>query len=253
MSWYVMPASYTAHIQPTLTNGTETTGYPVGNARTFPVNQKAKVTAGGSGTDIDFDRFGTNGQALNAIVIVGNNISTSTFSVSSDTVSNFASPTTLVAANSDYASDIFRVFAVTTTEQYLRYHHGATSGTYQFGFLSFGNAYTMTGPLIQGRGSDALPGNVERRTFKWRKITTTNAEAIVADAAKNYIWDSTNALLDGIGGGGGANPIAVIDDGGAAGSETVYYGRGRVSQRHWAANYAEVTVDMTLIRVGDFA
>ena len=46
--------------------------------------------------------------------------------------------------------------------------------------------------------------------------------------------------------------MALIDDGGAAGSETVYYGQARVTARPSLANHHEITVQMNVVREGVF-
>ncbi len=256
MSWYLFTANHTAHIQPTLTSGTELAGFKVGNVRTPAVNVRSQISSDvTNGVQIDWDRgTPTNLAAVDTVLVLANQMTTATLDIVGDTVSNFASPTELLSTSTHSNPDFFRRLAATSTEQYLRFDYQNTSGgTFKYGLIAIGRSFALPSPQIATENHRA-DGDQRIRTQSFRMVTRTNAESIIDHMDRHYIWTESGTpqfnLIDAI--GGRQTPIALIDDGDAAGSETVYYGRARVTARPSLANHHEVTVEMNVVREGLF-
>lgn len=182
------------------------------------------------------------------------------WNVKSDDNSGFSSATTLIATTSSPTTDIYKRFdsSATSTEQYLRFHYNQTSGTHEYGVISFGVAYQIAakGPQLSSENISADPqggphfGDGYRRWNRSFIITRANSEAILNYAASYYVNNTGNTVIDAIGGGGGRNPIALVDD--STSPATVYYGPARVSAKAYAAYYSELFVEMDVIRRGLF-
>jgi len=249
MAWWVYPAHFVAHVQPVLTTGTADSSYPLGLCRTLDIDKRAKLTPTGAGMEIRFDRGTTSGAALNTILIVNTTMSGGTWSVQSDNDSAFGSPTALVTASANIQRDIFVRFASASSERYFRFTWTQTTGAYYFGLISLGISYQVAsaGPQIQTESNAAemitspygRPG-MQRWSRSFRNITRANAETILDYSRRYYIYDSVSAVLDGYGGAGGLNPMAIIDD--STSPDVVYYGRARIEERPWAANFSELFV-----------
>ena len=258
MSWYLFTANHTAHIQPTLTEGTEVAGFAVGNCRTPAVNVRSKIVGDvTNGVKIDWDRGGGFGATVDSVLILANNMTTATLDILSDTVSNFASPTTLLSTSTHSAPDFFRRLSATSLERYLRFDYQNTSGgTFEYGMIAVGQSFALPAPQIATENHRA-DDDQRQRTQSFRMVTRANALSITEHMGRHYIFSRSATgsaqsfdAIDGI--GGKQTPIALIDDGGAAGSETVYYGRARVTSRPSLANHHEVTVEMNVVREGVF-
>lgn len=255
MSWYLFTANHTAHIQPTLTSGTEIAGYPVGLCRTPAINVRSQIAGDvADGVQIDWDRGTADGAAVDSVLIMANMMTTSTLDILGDTVATFDSPaTTLLTTSTHKIPDFFRRLSSTSTERYLRFDYQNTSGgTFKYGMIAIGRSYILPNPQIatESHGAD---GDQRIRTQSFRMVSKANAQAINEHMGRHYIWTGASQsknLIDGI--GGKQTPIALIDDGGAAGSETVYYGHATVTARPSMANFYEVTIRMNVVRQGVF-
>lgn len=253
MSWHIFPAHYVAHITPTFQNGwDEADGYPHENVRTLDVTQPWVSVSGTSGNfRVDFDRVHTNGAALNGILILQNDFTAPGppgWTVEAADNSGFSTNlTTLVNADTTKTQNIFFPFAA-NTQRYLGLEWASSNATgKQIGCLTFGKTYQLAsqGPLI---ATERLGGRIIR-TFKG--ITTANAELVMEDATRRYIPNAGGGgsnSIDGIGGWGGRNPIALIDD--STTPATIYWGHAKVSARPYSAYYSEVIVDMAPIWPG---
>jgi hypothetical protein len=260
MAWHIVAAHHVAQLQPTLTAGTASTGFAYGNARTLQINQRASITPHASnGVKLDFNRGGT-GAALNCILILQNSMSGGNWNVISDDNSGFSSATTLIAATSSPSVDIYKRFdaSATSTEQYLRFHYNQTSGgPYEFGVISFGVAFqTFSKVQLQSENINAEPlggthfGDGFRRWTRSFLVTRANSETILSYASRYYVNNSANTLIDAFGGGGGRNPIAVVDD--STSPATVYWGPASVSARPHSVAFNEVFVEMDVLNRGLF-
>ena len=258
MSWYLFTANHTAHIQPTLTEGTELAGFPVGNCRTPAINVRSQVSGDvTNGVKIDWDRGGGNGALVDSVLVLANNMTTATLDILSDTVDSFPSPTTLLTTSTHSSPDFFRRLSASSQERYLRFDYQNTSGgTFKYGMIAIGRSFALPNPQIATENHRA-DDDQRIRTQSFRMVTRANALSITEHMARHYIFSRSSSggtqsfdAIDGI--GGRQTPIALIDDGGAAGSETVYYGRARVTSRPSLTNHHEVTVEMNVVREGVF-
>ncbi len=257
MAWHVMFAHHIAQLHPTLTAGTAVDNYPWTNVRTLPANQRGRITPDGvNGIKLDFNRGGT-GAAVNCILILNHNMSGSTWSLISDDNSGFASATTLIAAVAPTTGDIYKRFdaGASSTEQYLRWAYAQTAGAYyEFGVITIGKAFQSVsgGPALASERISAEPDTVETEGYqKWNRsllFTRANAETLSQYASQYYVPNSTNTVIDAFGGGGGKNPVAIIDDSGPY----IWYGPARIQVATHGANYSEVYVDMDVVRRGVF-
>ncbi len=250
MAWHIFPAHYVSHLEPTVTGDSEFDGAPMGNIR----NPDPKITARFDTTttlNVEFDRGGTTGAALNGMLLIANNFprepgpGSRTYTVISATDSGFtASVTTLVNGVDSTTVDEFFPFDATSTQRYIRFSYDrSSSGTgMEVGVLSLGVTYQIAsqGPVI---ATELLGGKI-RRTFKG--LTRASAETIIQHTTYNYIPDSTNTYRDGTGGRGSGNFIALIDD--STTPDTIYYGRAIVSINPYAAFYTELIVEMDQYR-----
>lgn len=258
MAWHVMFAHHIAHLQPTLTAGTEVSGYPYGNVRTLPINQRGRITPHASnGIKLDWNRGGT-GAAVNCILILSHNMSGSTWTLTSDDNSGFSSATTLVAAVAPTSGDIYKRFdsGATSTEQYLRFYYAQTAGAYyEYGLITIGVAFQAVGPkgpFLGSEASQATPGSGPQYGEGFDKqqksflFTRANADTLLQYASQLYVPNSTNTIIDAFGGAGGDNPVVIIDDT----TPTIYYGPARISRQSYSAYYTQINVDMDVIKRG---
>ena len=256
MSWYLFTANHTAHIQPDLTSGTELAGFPVGNCRTPAVNVRAQISGHvTTGVQIDWDRGGTDGAAVDSVLVMANNMTTSALDIESATsqANLTSSPTTLLTTSTHSSPDFFRRLSSTSAERWLRFNYQNTSGgTFKYGMIAIGRSIILPNPQIATE-SHTADGDQRVRTQSFRMVSKANALSITEQMGRHYIWAGAGQqknMIDGI--GGRQTPVALIDDGGAAGSETVYYGRAKVTARPSMANFYEVTVQMNVVREGVF-
>ena len=249
MSWHIYPAHYVSHLNPTLQNGWgEGDGYPVENVNSLDDTHPYITAAGASGNyRIDFDRGHTNGAAINGALILRNNMTGPghAWTIEAADNSGFSTNlTTLVNSDTTKTQNIFFSFSA-NTQRYVGFEWERASGVgFKVGHFGVGKTYELGGPLI---ATERL-GNRIIRTFK--KVTRANAELLMEDYTRRYIPNviDGSGAIDGIGGWGGRNPIALIDD--STSPDTVHWGHARVSAKGYAAYYSEVIVDMTPIYQG---
>jgi len=253
VSWHIYPAHYVAHLTPTFQNGwLEADGYPHENVRTLDVTQPWASVSGTSGNlSIEFDRGHTNGVGLTAALLLQNDFTAPgppAWSIdAADNAAFSTNLTSLVSSDTTKTQNIFFSFA-SNTQRYIRLGWASSNATgKQISCLTFGKTYQLAsqGPLI---ATERL-GDRIIRTFK--AVTRANAELIMEDCTRRYIptpgAGGSNAI-DGIGGWGGQNPIALVDD--STTPATIYWGTAKVSTKPYAAYYSEVIVDMAPIWPG---
>lgn len=258
MSWWIYPAHFVAHLQPSLDAGTADSYYPVSNIRTTDFNVRAKISTGVSGIQLTWDRGNTavgtgTRQAIDTILILNNNMAGSTWTLRASDDSTFSTFDALVTGSTNIQRDIFVRFTASTRRYVRWFYSNTTGGPYSFGLISVGPSYQMAtaGPQI---GNETLvaenvgkDGRI-RWTRSFRTLTRANAELVEQLAAKYYIYDSGNVLIDGFGGAGGIRPIALIDDG--PNPDVIHYGPATVTVQPWQPNYSEIFVTMNEWREG---
>lgn len=252
MSWHIHLAHHIAHLSPTITNSWDAQdGYPIENINTLDASDAYRTDGSGASGNmvIEFDRGHTNGAGITSALILNNNMTGPghAWTIEAADNSGFSTNlTTLVNSDTTKTQDIWFPLS-SNTQRYVRLEWERTSGNgFQIGCFSLGVSYQVAGqgPLI---ATERL-GHSILRTF--RKVTRANAELIMDEYSRRYIPSSvgSSGAIDGIGGWGGQNFTALIDD--STSPDTVWFGRSRLSVRGFAANYSEVVVDMDLDRQG---
>ncbi len=262
MAWKIFCAHHVAHLQPTITRGTPDTGFPKGNCRTLEIDSRAEFAGATTpALQIDFDRGHTDGENVNAILVLGNNLNGSSIDVFEADNSGFSSATTLLSAYTDVKRMMYADLAGSTGEQFLRFEYNGSVGTIQIGVLSIGKVYDLatTGPQLNTQRGTAVRrtptsghprDSAERFVRSFRVVDEADAKSILEASAKWYIMNAAETAIDGFGLAGGELPLALIDTVGDGGNPKVYWGVGTVAISPWAAGLSEVFVDLEQIKEG---
>lgn len=260
-TWVCMVTHNVAHIQPTLTMGTNTAGWPLGNVRTLDPNIRARFT--GATIQIDFDRGTGNLRNVNALYIAGatENAASPSFGLYADTVSGFTSPTTLIDGSSwtlDEPEPRMFYFA-SNAERYLRVEITTNTGTMEIGTISIGRAYTLPGEL---RGATVTGGKISGAfTRSFRVVPVATAQALLDRYNADFTYKGASQDLpqygttrDALGCAGGRRPIVLGEWNAALTNDSeasfAYYGPASVTVDEWAAAYAQVNITMQPIPIG---
>lgn len=261
MAWSLMVPQCVAHIEPSLANGTIATGFPIGNIRTMDPNIRAKFDAGGAAAaQFRFDRgagLSTN-QGVTCAAFINHNLGTK-----ADPVAVYAGATagattdTLYSATPSDDKPIFTTFT-NNTGRHIRVDVGNPTETgFEIGCFLLGRYEDLGNPVFPETwsglsasvgppgvgGVPSFTGPMEgARTVQavFRNVSTTIAHRLIFQWQQQYLTLEGGSSYWAMGGGGGANPMLLID-----GDSRAYYGTGVVSAQSWGAALAEVTVSIT--------
>jgi len=213
MSWYLFAAHRTAHILPTVTSGTVSTGKNEKNLGTLDLDHRTVVL---TTAKLEFDRSTATSPAtradVNALVVMAHNTQSKQTAMKAyyGTSAGFVWMATQYAAQDGW----FWYYSETPRDEQIWTFEAQVIDETEFGCVSFGTAYDLGNPILARRmataGGGPYDGRVISATFtKLSAATVTEIEYLLAQRWLTQI-DGAH-VYDGLGGWGGRNPLALYD------------------------------------------
>lgn len=263
MSWILMPAHAIAHVEPTLSVGTAHANYAKGNINTLDPNSQGRFNPSvGAAAQLRWDRGEaiTTGNDISGVAFINHN-----FGNKGQPIALYGGATagtttdTLYSATPANNKPIFATFT-SNLRRHLRLDLGVAADTdYYCGTFTVGPTYDLGNPVygeqwMAGPNANSYQTSVVGTQMytgssvgsrvvsaQFRKVTRANANAIIGYYHQQYINSTLlgSTLIQGIGGGGGANPIVLKDNDGV-----VYYGPAEIRATSWIGPNCEIQVTL---------
>ena len=267
MSWKIVPINRIAHLTPVQAHGTASNDFAPYNISTLDPNIVASFAhTDGNFASFQWDRGAITRGGVNCVAIINHNLGTKnmTWTLYEDSVAGGTGHALMTSSPSTNAD----IFVTATDSQDLQHltlivdcdAAGAVSGI-RIGAFIVGYYYDLGGHPL-GSGSTGVYSNsgemansmigvphfsgysegglTVQRDFP--AVTHADAVATAKAMARHWLVTSDDITIDGVGGGGGRNPVVAVDDDGY-----VMYGPAMVNTTQRAPSIDHLSLSIQTI------